>query len=96
MDGRYGEAEAEGLSHYIDTATSFLPGPPTEVIDEYLDLFERAWDELAPGVISDGLTRPRSRALCDQVAEVSCLHLYYPRTIRGAPASVSPPRSSGS
>jgi hypothetical protein len=80
--GRYGDVEAERLSHYIDHGYVIMPGAtPLDLIDDYLEFFERAWDELPAHVmaITGGLTRPLSRDFYDQVAKVSCLHLYYPR-----------------
>ena len=76
--GWYDDVEADRLAHYIDHGYVVLPGvTPLEVIDDYLEFFERAWDELPPAVmaISRGLTRPLSRDLYDDVAKVSCLHL---------------------
>ncbi len=76
------EADAEILGHYIDHGYVILPKATDEgVIDEYLEFFERAWDE-APSTIwahSGGTTQPMTRALYDKVAKVSCLHCYFER-----------------
>ncbi len=81
-EGRYTDTLAERLAHYIDQGYVILPRATDPVlIDEYLEFFERAWDELPYNVmaISGGLTQPLSRDLYDRVAKVSCLHLYFDR-----------------
>jgi Phytanoyl-CoA dioxygenase (PhyH) len=80
--GRYSDVQADRLAQYIDHGYVIMPrAVDTGLIDEYVDFFERAWDELPPSValISGGLTYPLSRDFYDRVAKVSCLHLYYPR-----------------
>ena len=80
--GRYSDVEADRLAYYIDHGYVIMPrGDRSRLIDEYLEFFERAWDELPYNImaISDGLTRPLSRDLYDRVAKVSCLHLYFER-----------------
>jgi len=80
--GWYDDAEAERLAYYIDHGYVILPGATDpEVVDDYLEFFERSWDEVpeAVMVISKGLTYPMTREFYDKVAKVSSLHLYYPR-----------------
>jgi phytanoyl-CoA hydroxylase len=51
-----------------------------EVIDAYLEMFDRAWNEPPPGIYahSGGQVLPLSPELYDRVAKVSDLHYYFP------------------
>jgi ectoine hydroxylase-related dioxygenase (phytanoyl-CoA dioxygenase family) len=74
--------ESSALAQYIDEGYVVFPGAVgDDVIDEYLDLFERSWDE-APSCIYAHVEHkvvPLSRALYDKIAKVSCLHCCFDR-----------------
>ncbi len=78
--GEVTDAEAETLSHYIDHGYVVFPGATDpELIDRYLALFERAWDE-PPSTIYLHWQRqvlPMSRRFYDEVSKVSDLHCYF-------------------
>ena len=80
--GEVSEDDAELLSQYIDKGFVVFPSAVSdEVIDDYVDFFERSWDE-APLTICayyQGKVHRVSRELYDKVAKVSCLHWFYPR-----------------
>jgi ectoine hydroxylase-related dioxygenase (phytanoyl-CoA dioxygenase family) len=80
--GEVTKSEAQWLAHYIDHGYVVFPkAVDEELVDEYLEFFERAWDE-APDTIyahSGGKVQLISRDLYDKVAKVSCLHWYFPR-----------------
>ena len=87
LDGRLerGEVtaeEAETLAHYIDHGYVIFPkAVDDEVIDAYLDLFERSWDE-APPCIFVHVARQlhhMSREYYDEIGKVSCLHCCFDR-----------------
>ena len=74
--------EAEALAHYIDHGYVVFPkAVGNEVIDSYLDLFERSWDEAPPSIIVHvaGQLLPMSRGSYDKIAKVSCLHCCFER-----------------
>jgi len=74
--------EAEALAQYIDEGYVVFPrAVGDELIDAYLDLFERSWDE-APSCIYahvDHEVLPISREYYDRIAKVSCLHCCFDR-----------------
>jgi phytanoyl-CoA hydroxylase len=76
------EDEAVGLAQYIDHGYVVFPqAVPGELIDEYLDFFERMWDD-APSTIyahSRGTVLSLSREFHDKVAKVSSIHSYFDR-----------------
>jgi hypothetical protein len=76
------EAEAVNLAQYIDHGYVVFPqAVGGDLIDEYLDFFERMWND-APDTIwahSGGKVLPLSRDLYDKVAKVSGIHCYFDR-----------------
>ncbi len=80
--GEVTEADAELLAHYIDHGYVVLEGATDEsVIDEYLALFEAAWDDPPDRCWlqwkQQGL--PMDRKFYDEVAKVGSLHLWFDR-----------------
>jgi ectoine hydroxylase-related dioxygenase (phytanoyl-CoA dioxygenase family) len=76
------EAEAEVLAHYIDWGYVVFPRAiDATVIDEYLDLFEAAWDASPPGIYVQWNRQvvPMERAYYDDVTKVSDLHCCFRR-----------------
>ena len=76
------EVEAVGLAHYIDHGYVVFPQAVSgDLVDEYLDLFERMWDD-APYTVwarTGGSLLPLSRELYDKVTKVSGVHCYFDR-----------------
>ncbi len=69
--------EAEALAHYIDYGYVIFPkAVGDEVIDAYLDLFERSWDEAPPSVyvLFERRVQSMSREYYDKITKVSSLH----------------------
>jgi len=69
--------EAEALTRYIEYGYVIFPkAVADEVIDAYLDLFERSWDEAPPSVCAhvERQVLPMSREFYDKITKVSCLH----------------------
>ena len=74
--------EAEALTHYIDHGYVIFPkAVDDEVIDAYLDLLERSWDEAPPSVyvLVEWQGRHMSREFYDKITKVSGLHCCYER-----------------
>lgn len=80
--GEMSPDDAEVLAHYIDHGYVVFPkATDEEVIDQYLELFEAAWDA-APDVIYLHWKRqilPMDRKYYDEVSKVSDLHCCFPR-----------------
>jgi phytanoyl-CoA hydroxylase len=75
--GEITPSEAKALAQFIDEGYVVFPrATDPRVIDEYLDLFERSWDEAPPVIYAHvrGETRHLSRQDYDEIAKVSCLH----------------------
>ena len=80
--GLVDEDDAALIAQYIDEGFVVLPGAVDDaVIDDYLEFFERSWDEAPPKICAyyQGKVHRVSRELYDEVAKVSCLHWYYRR-----------------
>ena len=74
--------EAEALTHYIDHGYVIFPkAVGDEVINAYLDLFERSWDEapLSIYVLVERRELPISREFYDKITKVSSLHCCFDR-----------------
>jgi ectoine hydroxylase-related dioxygenase (phytanoyl-CoA dioxygenase family) len=74
--------EAEALTHYIDHGYVIFPkAVGDEVIDAYLDLFERSWDEAPPSiyVLVERRELPISREFYDKITKVGSLHCCFQR-----------------
>ncbi len=81
-DGDINATDAEQLRYFIANGYVVFPkAVATDVIDDYLAFFERAWDRAPPGIYahSGGAVHPLSRELYDRVTKVSDLHYYFPR-----------------
>ena len=75
--GEVNAKEAEALAHYIDDGYVIFPqAVGDELIDPYLDLFERSWDEAPPSVRVhvERRLQPMSRDYYDKISKVSGLH----------------------
>jgi phytanoyl-CoA hydroxylase len=80
--GLLSQSEAIDLVQYIDHGYVVFPGAVSvEVVDEYLALFERMWEEAPETILaySEGRLRPMSRDLYGKVAKVSNVHCYFDR-----------------
>ena len=78
----FDERTGAALEYFIDHGYVIFPkAVAEEVIDAYLDRFERAWREPPPHIWahSGGEVVPLSMAIYDRVAKVSDLHYYFPR-----------------
>jgi phytanoyl-CoA hydroxylase len=84
--------EAESLGHFISHGYVVFPRAiASDVIDDYVAFFERAWDRPPPGIYahSGGAVHLLSRSLYDRVTKVSDLHYYFARAEKIVfPASV--------
>lgn len=81
-DGEVTVDEAEQLSHFIAHGYIVFPrAVAADIVDDYLEFFERAWDRSPPGIYahSGGEVHPLSRELYDRVTKVSDLHYYFSR-----------------
>lgn len=81
-DGEIPQAAAEPLAHYIASGyVIFRQAVPHDVIDAYLDFFERSWSAPPAGIYahSGGEVHPLSSDLYHRVAKVSDLHYYFDR-----------------
>jgi phytanoyl-CoA hydroxylase len=80
--GELTDSEAEAVAHYIDHGYVVFPGATDDgVIDEYLEFFERSFEDPPPMISahSGGVVHPLSRDLYHRVTKVSCLHSYFGR-----------------
>jgi phytanoyl-CoA hydroxylase len=69
--------DAEALTHYMDYGyVIFAKAVGDDVIDAYLDLFERSWDEAPPSIYVHVERRVEhiSRQSYDKITKVSSLH----------------------
>ena len=79
-DGDLNHNEAGFLRHFIDEGYVVFPrAVANDLIDEYLDHFDRAWRRPPPHIYahSSGEVLPLSMALYDRIAKVSDLHYYF-------------------
>lgn len=84
-DAEVTEAEAVPLRHYIEQGYAVFPrAVSAQLVDEYLEFFEDAWDAPPAGIYahSGGEVVTLSRSLYDRVAKVSDLHYYFPQAAR--------------
>ena len=80
--GEIAPAEAPAHRTFIEKGyVVFERAVPPAVIDEYLELFERAWKKPPPGIYvhSLGEVVPLGGDLRDRIAKVSDLHYYFKR-----------------
>jgi phytanoyl-CoA hydroxylase len=80
--GALTDSESAAIAHYIDYGYVIYPRASDEaLIDEYVDFFERSFDECPPMIAAhcEGKVRPISRDLYDRVAKVNGLHSYFTR-----------------
>jgi phytanoyl-CoA hydroxylase len=80
--GEVTATEAKALATYIDHGYVIFPkAVDDEVIDAYLELFERSWDEAPPSVYVHVARQlhPMSREFYDEIGKVSCLHCCFDR-----------------
>ena len=81
-DGDVKPDEAEWINHFIAYGYVVFPRAiATDVVDDYLEFFERAWDRPPPGIYahSAGAVHALSRNLYHHVTKVSDLHYYFAR-----------------
>jgi phytanoyl-CoA hydroxylase len=80
--GEVTDADAEALGHYIDHGYVVFPKATDEsVIDEYLALFEAAWDDPPDRCMLQWnyQSLPMDRKFYDEVAKVGSLHMWFDR-----------------
>jgi ectoine hydroxylase-related dioxygenase (phytanoyl-CoA dioxygenase family) len=80
--GELTDADAEALAHYIEHGYVVFPKATDEsVIDEYLALFEAAWDDAPKDIYLHWKRQllPMDRKFYDEVTKVSDLHCCFAR-----------------
>ncbi|MDC8446372.1 MAG: phytanoyl-CoA dioxygenase family protein [Nitrosomonas sp.] len=81
-EGEIDEEMARHFEHFINEGYVIFPrAVSNELIDEYLSMFEQAWQSPPPGIYAhcERKVLPLSKDMYDKVAKVSDLHYYFPR-----------------